>query len=94
MQNLTRGEVVELRETLESVPKTKRGDAWVKATRFLDHILSEGSNLAIREFADKLHYSVPCTLCHRLIAIGTPFVSLDEGYRHYDCNMARAEEHV
>jgi hypothetical protein len=94
MKNLTKSEVAEVREALEHVPKTRRKESWKKATAFLDRILEGGSNLAIRKMADEFRYSAKCELCKTLIAVGAEYVSTADGYRHYDCNMANAEEDV
>jgi hypothetical protein len=85
MQNLTKVEIEELKESLLHVPKTKRGPAWLKTIQFVDDLLNSGNNLAIRTFADELHYSVRCSLCKYLIKIGDEFVSRVGDYQHLDC---------
>ena len=94
MQDLTKVEVQELKASLMAVPKSKRGTAWEKTISFIDDLLSSGNNLAIRTFADELHYSVKCSVCKHLIKIGDEFVSRVDGYSHVDCWMAEHDGEI
>ena len=94
MQDVTKAELTDLKSALSLVPKKARNEAWEKTFRFVQGLLSSGNNLAIRTFADELHYSVKCLNCGHLIKVGDEFASRIEGYSHLDCWMSEHDGEI